>query len=1135
MQREFLQEKSLNRSLGNAEKSLNVDLSAKSRLIPYSTAAGMLGLNDLYISERDACETYRMIFTVNPVCTNVLYNAVTEPVYKEGSYSAITLIESAETPVLKTNPDIFPYGTFNQSADTNNRLIVDQVGAVRDTEYSHEKIGNFKYHCGYDIFNNHLLRTNDFEHVMSANSGDNIKTFNTIFDYAVDYSGNVVTRVIDDAKGPVGAVLNHEEIRMYQLDNIRTINTAFYDDLRSIDGWYGFYNTGYINISNGKLKLKDDTKNEENIFYINRILNNETPCGFIDLYPDRTLYSFIPKVNRFKKRFERNWDCTIVYPFESDYDMFNKINKNLANAVRVINTKVVYNNAGDELVQMHSLLRHTLEPGDTVRLFYRDYNSEMALDEITGTTWEEYLETSGTEMSRYSVPVRVISIGDTEGNDENHYFTIKMSDIDTFCGIFEDETGKKNVGLKNGEGVVDSLVYFFYRKIENGFDNKYYFRKFREIQNYELVSIDQGDIPSGAEVVKVLKVPTVVNSETPDFMQLGDEYIMKVTRPLTYTQNKIAFGENIYGDRVAQVIFNDDICVTGLLDNLGRPLSEVYFMTVKTNRGHKEWYEGTEETGNAPDVTIDEVEYSHCFGELTSGLDLPMDEEATEYNVRKLYNVFIEDCPSEYSGGLASILVDAPTGSYSGTPLPIESAITLSNYDEFYGDIVEYSKIRFTETQLEKVFYRFNTAQRELLKNDKYFDIHYDDLVGDLYDVESETPGPVHNPVLTIEGVTSYSDPNNFPATGGQKTYSVEANDMETGTINVSTKNTATSATVSSSVLTVGLDDNTTASTRVWSVTITGRTVDGETKSANVSGIQNAAGPEPSYFQWGNGQSTDTSGSTSAATSITGSYSTNMSDVKFAVSGDSGINIVNIGTATVKVSVTSQEYGAPARTTYICAYTGGSLTEYTKVGVWTINQDAGGSTPTETTTVHIIIVSGKPADTIVVTINGVTNTYYNETTLDITDVPLNATFSCAADRAGYIGDTAATRTITEETTIELVLLAYVLVCNDTGYKLYGNFGINGGSNGFYSDADAYSTKKAIINTISIDTPSKFSVTEFGGTFQNAPTNLIARISDDNNRSFNAAYQSQSNVWHGAASMNYLTMYPGDTITLTLGF
>ena len=96
----------------------------------------MVGLNDLYLQERDACENYRMIFTVNPICTNVLYNAVTEPVYKEGSLSALTLVETA---VRRNNTDVFPEGTMNQSGDT-----VDQLGAVRDTEYSHERIGDFK-------------------------------------------------------------------------------------------------------------------------------------------------------------------------------------------------------------------------------------------------------------------------------------------------------------------------------------------------------------------------------------------------------------------------------------------------------------------------------------------------------------------------------------------------------------------------------------------------------------------------------------------------------------------------------------------------------------------------------------------------------------------------------------------------------------------------------------------------------------------------------------------------------------------------------------------------------------------------------------------------------------------------------
>jgi hypothetical protein len=157
----------------------------------------------------------------------------------------------------------------------------------------------------------------------------------------------------------------------------------------------------------------------------------------------------------------------------------------------------------------------------------------------------------------------------------------------------------------------------------------------------------------------------------------------------------------------------------------------VFFTNIKTNRGHKEWYEEN-------NFTADTVEYSHCFGDVTSGLDLPSDEESTEYNVRKLYNVFIEnpDFDRDYAEGLSLALYDAPTGNYSGTPTPLESAITVDDFDEFFGDIVEFSKIDFIETPIEKVYHRFNTAQRECLSNNKYFDINYDNLVGDLFDVD---------------------------------------------------------------------------------------------------------------------------------------------------------------------------------------------------------------------------------------------------------------------------------------------------------------------------------------------------------------------------------------------------------------
>lgn len=710
MQREFLQEKSLNRSLDNAEKSLNVDLSAKSRVLPYSTTADLMGLNDLYIEERDACDTYRMIFTVNPVCSNILYNAVTEPVYMEGSYSAINLVQNT---VSATDPNIFSSGTLNQSGD-----VIDQIFAIRDTEISHKKIGNFVYHCGYDIFNNHLLRSKEFEHAMISEKGvSNKEVFNTIFDFAVDYSGKTVQRVIGESEGPLtGTTIQRTPIRMYALDTIKTMNTAFYDSLRLVDGWYGFYNTGYINIPNGKL-------GKENIS-VNRVLNNETRCEFIDLYPDRSLYSFIPKINRYKKRLERNWDCTIVYPYASDTDTFNRVMMGISerdyenisddlkpNAIRISRTDIVFNNVGDAMVEAHSLLRHTLVPGDTVRLLYAVRNEGVP---------------GYNSIQRYSVPVRVVSVGDALGNDTRRCFMFKFNDINTFADVKENEDGRTIV-IKDG---TDELV-FFYRKMEGGCDNRYYFRKFKEIKNYQYVQTG-----ATSEAVEVKKEPQIITEESPEFIKFKGDYFKKVDSPLNYTQNKLAFGVNIYGDRVAQVIFNDDICVSGLKDNLGRPLSTVYFMVAKTNRGYKEWYEDGVISG-------DSIEYSHCFGELTSGLDLPYDHETADYNVRKLHNVAIEDCvDNSYVCGLTIAMEEAPTGSnYNGTPLPLETgiALSLSGMSEFYGDIVEFSKVNFMETTIEKVHHRFNTAQRECLVNPKYFGIHYDELVGDLYDVKEDT------------------------------------------------------------------------------------------------------------------------------------------------------------------------------------------------------------------------------------------------------------------------------------------------------------------------------------------------------------------------------------------------------------
>ena len=74
-------------------------------------------------------------------------------------------------------------------------------------------------------------------------------------------------------------------MHLYRFDSTISMRTAFLERCEEIDGWWGFTNPSNINIPN---------KNDETIL-INRLINNKKACEFIDLYPDRSLYSFVPK------------------------------------------------------------------------------------------------------------------------------------------------------------------------------------------------------------------------------------------------------------------------------------------------------------------------------------------------------------------------------------------------------------------------------------------------------------------------------------------------------------------------------------------------------------------------------------------------------------------------------------------------------------------------------------------------------------------------------------------------------------------------------------------------------------------------------------------------------------------------
>lgn len=151
-----------------------------------------------------------------------------------------------------------------------------------------------------------------------------------------------------------------------------------------------------------------------------------------------------------------------------------------------------------------------------------------------------------------------------------------------------------------------------------------------------------------------------------------------------YEMYKLGFSENIYNDSLAQYVFNEDIDISGLTDNLGRPVSEMFLTLVKTNS-------------------------NNVFTNVTSGIDTPFISELN--NTTKPYLKLIPAIDKIHNGG------NLPFPSH--TPLEI-NVINNNNVHNFYGDIVEYNMFEVKETVLGDVHHRFNTNNRETQANFTY-------------------------------------------------------------------------------------------------------------------------------------------------------------------------------------------------------------------------------------------------------------------------------------------------------------------------------------------------------------------------------------------------------------------------------
>lgn len=141
-----------------------------------------------------------------------------------------------------------------------------------------------------------------------------------------------------------------------------------------------------------------------------------------------------------------------------------------------------------------------------------------------------------------------------------------------------------------------------------------------------------------------------------------------------YDIYKLPFSKQLYDDNNYQLTF-EDVNISGITDNLGRPLSELYITRIKL-RG---------------DSSV-----STRYTTVKSGIEIPfISNMVANTNLYKL----VPD--------IRRITSDTPN-----TFVALEDDVVDGDV-EFFGDVVEYNETELIETVLADVHHRFNTLNRE--------------------------------------------------------------------------------------------------------------------------------------------------------------------------------------------------------------------------------------------------------------------------------------------------------------------------------------------------------------------------------------------------------------------------------------
>ena len=708
------------KSSTNTSSGVNVKLMGSRKLLPTNDVSDVISQNEQYNEERENCNIIRLTCQVNPVCSNVLFNRITEIVKDEGS-SDVTFINyqqgtSSINGVIGKNNSMDFWGgnaltyenTFPMSSNSkiSNFLSVSipqntdslssssnhPTNSIRDLQLS--KLG-FVYHCGLDIFNCHLLRSNTFKSVCKINGGG-YDAFNTIADIMRESNGN---RVIEKMPFPENAnVANNAKMismHLYEYDNIENFNDCVEKKLiGKYNGWVGFTNAS-------KIKNYIDFKEDEPLAF-EKPLSYKSGGDFIDMYPSRDLYSFVPKYNPYRNRIEKNWNYCITYPSSSytptsDSEPFGEVIDSKLHSLRVAqfdeNTRA---DNGSLQIVFYCVSKHGLSVGDYVNIY---------------KTWNE----NGDRNDE-----KIIDSIEVKNVVDDFIFTVFNPNIQiSKKWVDKDEDGYDAYPIINNKyrNVDDDAQRLSFKKVVNDIECDYYVRIFSKLPNFKWAS---GDTSTEYEIYRKRDNG---KSMLETYQSHDYDFENHVSR--------LAFAQNSYSDNIGEIVFTDDIDISNIKDNLGRPLTSLYLTIIKNNNGYKEWY-GYKRNGWQTSFINDEnVEYSHCFGKIKCGIEMS----------------YVCNDITKYKGNIRKVEFNEITG-YQIRPYINENPKTSEYYNDevdfnidinYYGDISYFDNYNSIERHIQPIFYRFNTAQRESVNSSSknYFNSFvYDEIARDDYDTE---------------------------------------------------------------------------------------------------------------------------------------------------------------------------------------------------------------------------------------------------------------------------------------------------------------------------------------------------------------------------------------------------------------